>query len=70
MGPLTSADFPLYAVGPDVYRRTASFPLFTVADRHVAADMVLRLNRDQMVGPRSREVDLSTVLGKMNGCLG
>jgi hypothetical protein len=70
MGPLTSADFPLYAIGRDVYRRTGSSPLFTAADRHVAAEMVLRLNRDQMFGPRSREVDLSTVLAKMNGCLG
>ncbi len=67
MGPLTSADFPLYAIGPHVYRRTASLPLFTAVDRHVAADMVLRLNRDQMVGARSRELDLSTVLAKMNG---
>jgi hypothetical protein len=67
MEPLTSADFPLYAIGPHVYRRTAPFPLFTAVDRHVAADMVLRLNRDQMVDPRSRELDLSTVLTKMNG---
>ena len=66
MGPLTPADFPLYAIGPHVYRRGASVPLFTAADRQAAADVVLRLNRDQMAGPRSRELDLSHRVVKKN----
>jgi hypothetical protein len=36
-------------------------------DRHVATDIVLRLNRDQTVGLRSSELDLSTELAKMSG---
>jgi hypothetical protein len=47
MLPLTAADFPFVAVGPHVYRRTMSSPLFTAPDMQTAADIVFRLNRDE-----------------------
>lgn len=46
---LTSADFPLYAIGALVYRRTLSSPLFTAPNSELAADLVARLNRDYVI---------------------
>lgn len=48
MMPLTPADFPLIAIGASVYRRMMSSPLFTAPSAEVAADLVSRLNRDEM----------------------
>ena len=44
--PLTSADFPLFAIGPLVYRRTESSPIFTAPDDAMARDLARRVNRD------------------------
>ena len=49
-GPLTSDDFPLRAIGPCVYRRTESSPMFTASDDALAADLVARLNGDDVAG--------------------
>lgn len=43
-------DFPLFAVGAHVYRRTYSSPLFTAPDMYLAADLAARLNRDHYQG--------------------
>ena len=43
---LKPEDFPLTAIGNAVYRRTLSSPLATFADEALAADVALRLNRD------------------------
>ena len=37
-------DFPLLAIGPNVYRRMMSSPLFTAMNDQIAADLALRLN--------------------------
>jgi len=42
-------DFPLTALGNAVYRRTMSSPLATFSDEALAADVALRLNRDDQV---------------------
>lgn len=47
---LRAEDFPLIAVGACVYRRTMSSPLFTAPSPQMAADLVLRLNRDDTCG--------------------
>lgn len=46
--PLTPDDFPLYAAGPHVYRRTESSPLFTAPDMQMAGDIAFRLNAHEM----------------------
>lgn len=42
--PLEQRDYPIRAVGPCIYRRTASSPLAVLASRDLAADMAQRLN--------------------------
>jgi hypothetical protein len=42
--PLEQRDYPIRAVGPCIYRRTASSPLAVLASRDLAADMADRLN--------------------------
>jgi hypothetical protein len=49
-GPLTLADFPLTNIGPCVYRKTCSSPVFTAPNDMVAADLVTRINRDHFNG--------------------
>jgi hypothetical protein len=49
MLPLTKDDFPLIAVGQNVYRRNGLI-LFTAPSSELAADLVLRLNRDDTSG--------------------
>ncbi len=49
--PLTSDDFPLMSIGPLVYRKTESGPLFTAPDMAMAQDLVKRLNRDDQCYP-------------------
>jgi hypothetical protein len=46
---LTPLDFPLMNVGPLVYRQTQSSPMFQAMDDQMAADLVCRLNREEMV---------------------
>lgn len=41
-------DFPLIAVGPRVYRRTMSSPLFTAMNDQSATDLAFRLNAHEM----------------------
>ncbi|MDM9643895.1 hypothetical protein [Rhizobium sp. S163] len=48
MQPLTYADFPIYSIGALVYRRTESSPFLTASSDAVAADIAMRLNRDNM----------------------
>jgi hypothetical protein len=48
--PLTKDDFPLMAVGANVYRRTMSSPLFTAPTPELAAELALRLNRNDCAG--------------------
>lgn len=49
--PLTDDDFPLVAIGPHVYRKTESSPLFHTNDMQMAADLAMRLNRDNQCYP-------------------
>lgn len=46
--PLTTADFPMYSVGPLVYRKTQSTAMLACTDDAMAADIVMRLNRGEM----------------------
>jgi len=46
--PLTTADFPLYAIGRHVYRRTEPSPLFMATDDDMAANLAHRLNVEEM----------------------
>jgi len=41
---LTASDFPLVAIGPNVYRRTMSSPLLTAPSDELAEDLASRLN--------------------------
>jgi hypothetical protein len=44
---LTSADFPLYVVGANVYRVSGAI-LLTAPSDQIATELVIRLNRDHM----------------------
>lgn len=48
MNPLSSYDFPLTSIGPNVYRRTESSPLLVAPSDAVAADICARLNREHL----------------------
>lgn len=48
---LTSADFPLIAVGPSVYCKRQSSPIFTANTDELAAELAQRLNRDDQAFP-------------------
>lgn len=61
MEPLTLADFPLMNIGAVVYRRMYSSPIFMAPSDAVAADLVFRLNRDEL-GKRS--IDLFGPVGQ------
>ena len=43
---LGSADFPLIAMGNRIYAKSQSSPILTAPDFETAADITLRLNRD------------------------
>jgi hypothetical protein len=45
---LTASDFPLIAIGSLVYSRMMSSALFVAPNDQLAADLVMRLNRDEM----------------------
>lgn len=51
MRPFTEADFPLTAIGNRVYRRLDSSPICTAIDDAMAAEIALRMNRDNQVYP-------------------
>jgi hypothetical protein len=72
---LTPEDFPLYAIGSFIYRRTFSSPLFTAPNEAIAADLVFRLNDQEMRkwGPLTSadwrsvpETTTTLVFGKMS----
>lgn len=45
---LRPEDFPLLAIGPYVYRRMMSSPVFTAMNDHIAADLAFRLNSHEV----------------------
>ena len=47
MMPLGPTDFPIYHIGPNVYRMTESSPFCVMQSAMAAADLVFRLNRDE-----------------------
>lgn len=48
MMPLTTQDFPLYAIGNRVYRQFDSSPVLTANSDGLAADIAARLNTEEM----------------------
>lgn len=46
--PLTAADFPLWASGANVYRRTESSPMLIATDDYLATKIAHRLNVEEM----------------------
>ncbi len=63
MEPLKKEDFPLLAVGANVYRRSMSSPLFTAPSPELAAELAFRLNRDDTSGYGYKRSDGQMVYG-------
>lgn len=51
MRPFTDNDFPIAALGHNVYRKTESSPICTCAHMDMAQEIAKRLNRDNQVYP-------------------
>lgn len=51
MKPFRDSDFPVKAIGHNVYRRGESGPICTCAEQEMAAEIAKRLNRDNQVYP-------------------
>lgn len=70
-GPLEAQDFPITHVGPAVYRRSASSPIFVAPTEALASDLVKRLNEHEtlrqtalrMVGPGYAGFSVGAIYG-------
>lgn len=58
MRELTPDDFPLVAIGDRVYGKTQSSPILSAPTTAIAADLALRLNRDDCIIGRPRVANI------------
>lgn len=63
---LQSDDFPLMAIGNRIYARRQSSPILTATDDDMAAEIAMRLNRDDQCFPSDADtmtgtIDLSSI---------